>query len=84
MGSKKFDLSKVELIKIGKYLLRGMLYALVTGLIVVVSHLNIPGVYAFLIPTVTVLLTNASLTLRKWMTDTTLPLPTPDVEKIPE
>ena len=69
--SRKFDLSKPEIIRALKYLARWVLYALIVWVIFVVSNLNIPVERAFIIPIITTLLTNVSLTVRKFMSDTT-------------
>ena len=70
-GSKKFNLSKAELIKKGKALAWYGVYSIICGLIVVIGDANVPAQYAFLLPVAVGFLTNLSHTVKKFFTDTT-------------
>lgn len=69
-GSKQFDLSKVEVIRALKYLWRGVVYSIITWLVVITTNLNVPPEYAFLLPLATAVLTNLWLTVRKYVSNT--------------
>jgi hypothetical protein len=69
--SKKWDISKEELIKKGKSLARYGLYSVICGLIVVIGDANVPAQYAFLLPVAVMILTNLSHTVKLFVTDTT-------------
>jgi len=69
--SKKFDLSRAEGKRILKYLAWGVVYSLIAGAIAILANLNVPTEWAFILPIATVMLTNAGLAVRKFMTDTT-------------
>ena len=70
-GSKKFDITKAELIKKGKSLARYGVYSIICWLIVVIGDANVPAQYAFLLPLVVGFLTNLSHTVKLYFTDTT-------------
>lgn len=70
-GSKKWSLSKVEIIKKLKSLAWGALYSIIIGVIAYLTDLDVPTQYAFLLPIVVVLLTNLSHTVKLYVTDTT-------------
>jgi hypothetical protein len=69
-GSKKFSISKVELIKKAKSLARGALYSVIVGVIVIISNANIPAEYVLFVPIIVTILTNLSHTVKLYCTDT--------------
>lgn len=78
-GSAAKSLNIHDRKKILTMLGRGILYAMVTFLIIIVTNLNVPTEYAFLIPIVTTLLNTASYAIKRYMQENKIPpLPTPE------
>jgi len=65
MESKRFQLNKSDLIKIGYVLLWSLGSALIAQIILVIQNLNVPVEYTFLIPIVNTLL----VALKKFLED---------------